>query len=76
MDFTGKRSDRLRLPQQLRFQSDLAWQVRAMAQISNRKIEQQILHLVIQGIRYEEMRKADEVTNGHMASQGVIRFSR
>lgn len=74
--FTGKRTERIRLPQQLRFHSDLAWQVRAMAQMNTRSIEQQILHLVIQGIRYEEalLSKSDDVVNGHTLSQNVAQM--
>jgi hypothetical protein len=68
--FTGKRTDRIRLPQQLRFPSDLAWRIRAMAEMSRRPIEHQILHLVVQGIRFEEASKGNEVTNGHIQSHG------
>lgn len=56
MDFYGKRTDRIRLPKQLRFPSDLAKHIRAMASVQTRSIEHQILHLVRQGIRYEELR--------------------
>jgi hypothetical protein len=76
MRFTGKRTERIRLPQQLRFHSDLAWQVRAMAQMNNRPIESQILHLVIQGIRFEELSKVEDVGKSHNESQGVIRFGK
>jgi len=53
--FTGKRTDAMRLPSQVSFPWDLAAHVRAMAESDFRTIEHQILHLVIQGIRYEEM---------------------
>ena len=76
MRFNGKRTERIRLPQQLRFQSDLAWQVRAMAMMSNRPIESQILHLVIQGIRFEEQSKVEGVAKSHNESQAVIRFGK
>lgn len=76
MNFSGKRLDRIRLPKQLRYPTDLAWQIRAMAQMGNRSYESQILHLVQQGIRYEELGKREEVINGHNESQGVIRFGR
>lgn len=78
MQFTGKRTERIRLPKQLRFHSDLAWQVRAMAQMNTRSIEQQILHLVIQGIRHETTtaNKDDVGINGHTTSQDVLRFGR
>jgi hypothetical protein len=76
MSFTGKRTERIRLPKQLRYPSDLAWQVRAMAQMNNRPIENQILHLVIQGIRFEELSKGESVVNSQALSQRVIRFEK
>lgn len=78
MRFTGKRMDRIRLPQQLRFPTDLAHHIRASAQMNTRTIEHQILHFVLLGIRYEELQGSKEelVTAGHigpMLSQGVTR---
>jgi hypothetical protein len=56
----------MRLPQQLRFPSDLASEVRARATMSNRPYESMILHLVIQGIRFEEMGNGKAVTRSHI----------
>jgi hypothetical protein len=53
--FTGKRTDSMQLPKQVRFPWDLAAHIRGMADREFRTIEYQILHLVIQGIRYEEL---------------------
>lgn len=66
--FTGKRTDRLRLPKQLRFPTDLAFRIRAMAQMNRRSIEFQVLHLIEQGIRFEENGKGYDGTNSHRQS--------
>jgi hypothetical protein len=73
MRFVGKREDRMRLPEQLRFPTDLAAKVRAMGAMYRRTYELQILYLVEQGIRFEESGKKDEVANSHTASHGGTR---
>jgi len=64
------------MPQQLRFPTDLALQVRVRAQMRNIQIQEQILHYVIQGIECEERHKGEEVTSSHIQSQAVIPFSK
>jgi hypothetical protein len=51
-------------PKQVRFPWDLAAHIRAMADREFRTIEYQILHLVIQGIRYEELLAEENQTSG------------
>jgi hypothetical protein len=59
-----KRTDSMKLPRQLRFPWDLAARIREMADREFRTIEYQILHLVIQGIRYEELLAEENQTSG------------
>lgn len=73
MRFTGKRTDRIRMPKQLSFPGDLARYIRAKAEIHDRGIEAQILHYVKQGIRAEESSNADLLTSAHISSHEVTR---
>lgn len=68
MRFIGKREARMRLPTQLRFPTDLADKVRARGALNHRTYELEILHLVEQGIRFEEFGKVDDVTKSHKVS--------
>jgi hypothetical protein len=53
--FTGKRTDRLELPRQLRADAELARLIRMRAGVNRRTIQQELLHLIDVGLKAESV---------------------
>lgn len=56
MDFSGKKTDVLTLPEQLRSDPNLGAAVRFLAGVNRRSIQGQILHWIIEGVEKEQAR--------------------
>jgi len=50
-----KRTDRIELPRQLRTNADLGRKIRVRAEINRRSIQQEILYLIEQGLKSEDV---------------------
>lgn len=63
MPYTGKRTDRLDMPRQLRVDETLGRHVRTNAELSHRSIQHYLLYLITLGIKHENecLNKAEGV---------------